>query len=431
MNGLCELHCHLYGCLQLDDLRWLAARRPPRWQIFQDSFRRSYGATPPGAELFADQPQSRALLERTALFREPGNFQRFQTCFDLVIAVAHTDAEELQQIAARVVGRQQEAFVEYRMLFSPREDSVSFQEKVFALAEGLASASAPGREARLLVSLPRDPEMRQLRYQDLRRLLQQNVHLAATITGIDFCHVEEGHPPQEAAPFLAEVLLDNQRQPQQALALLYHVGESFQDKSVESATRWCLEAAWSGAHRLGHCVALGAAPELYLGSVRKESARERAAQIAFELCHQESLSAAGYSLDVRALQQERQQLSSAEAPELVETHYDSERVNRLRLFQDWAMAQMAQSAAIIESCPTSNLRIAGLGDARHHPLPRFLAAGIKTCLGADDPGILDCSLADEFALVARWPRIAWAQLQRMKELAWDSRSECLVRDVAV
>lgn len=50
---------------------------------------------------------------------------------------------------------------------------------------------------------------------------------------------------------------------------------------------------------------------------------------------------------------------------------------------------------MIESCPTSNLRIGGVPDPTAHPIHRFLASGVNLAICADDPGIFDTSLAQE------------------------------------
>ncbi|VAW30375.1 hypothetical protein MNBD_CHLOROFLEXI01-3042, partial [hydrothermal vent metagenome] len=56
---------------------------------------------------------------------------------------------------------------------------------------------------------------------------------------------------------------------------------------------------------------------------------------------------------------------------------------------------------VIECCPTSNLRIGGVPDAKHHPIHRFLASSVNLCLCTDDPGTLDITLASEIEWVLR------------------------------
>ena len=58
-----------------------------------------------------------------------------------------------------------------------------------------------------------------------------------SLTGIDFCFLEEGFPPKDKAELFRAVQTFNDEHPERALAILYHVGESFADKSLESAVR--------------------------------------------------------------------------------------------------------------------------------------------------------------------------------------------------
>lgn len=419
-----ELHSHLYGCLVADDLAWLAGRKPPRWPIFTESYRAAYGRDPDIDDLFT--PAARQRLEAYYYFTAPGDFRKFQAGFDLIIAVAHTDPEELAAVALRVGEREIADHAEYRMLFSPRESSTSFREKVIACAEGLADASVrAGKTLRLAVSLPREARACEARYEDTLACLDASAKVRETIVAIDFCHVEEGSPPRAKREFFAAVHANNRRNPERALAVLYHVGESFQDKSVESAARWVVESAEAGAHRLGHCVALGAPVEFFRGTTRYEIAAERRDQLAFELDRRAELSACGYEVDADACSRELVELRDADDRAPVATHYDAGRLERLRVFQDWCMEQVRASGAIVESCPTSNLRIAGLGAPEFHPLPRFLRAGLAVTLGADDPGILKTDLRKEYELAASWPGVSGADVERMQATAARAASEQL------
>lgn len=431
-NQLCELHSHLYGCLKVEDLEFLADRRPPRAEIFTESFRRTHGSTPPDiSALFAGTSESRRLLEQHYYFLEPAEFPFFQTCFDLIITVSHTDPEELALVSRRVAAAEDADYAEYRVLFPPRDSHSLFQEKVHALCEGLREAAREtGRTLRLIPSLWRDQSLCDQHYDLLRSLMREHDVIREYTTGIDFCHVEEGHPPSEKREFFARVLKDNREDPRHALAILYHVGESFADKSVESAARWVLEAAEAGAHRLGHAISLGVNPELFQGNergVRHEIVSERLDQIAFELRHRESLRDAGYHVEPDALTAESSRLSELDAPEkqTISVVYDAERREQLRRFQDWAMRGVQKQNAVIEVCPTSNLRIARLAHDRNHPLARFLAAGLPVVIGADDPGILKTGLREELALVTEWGGVGSSGVKRMLETARNSRSEIL------
>ena len=428
--NLCELHSHLYGCLTVADLEFLAARRPPRSEIFEQSYQRTYGKPGPDvAALFAGTPESRRLLESYYYFLEPAEFPFFQNCFDLIITVSHTDPEELVLVSRRVAAEQVADYAEYRVLFPPRDSIALFREKVHAVCEGLRAAERDsGRTLRLAPSLWRDPNVCDMFYDELRSLMREQSIVRKYTTGIDFCHAEEGHPPKAKRDFFARVLADNRREPEHALVILYHVGESFADKSVESAARWVLESARAGAHRLGHAIALGVNPELYSGperGVRQETVSERRDQIAFELEHRESLIDAGYDVNADHLSREQRDLRERDAAEFVPVVYDDARRESLRRFQDWAMREVRETGAVIESCPTSNLRIARLEDFRNHPLARFIAADLPVVIGADDPGILRTNLRDELALIEQWPGVGRAGVERVLHVARASRSELL------
>ncbi len=425
---LYELHSHLYGCLTAEDLEFLAARKPPRWKIFLDSYQKTYGRRPDIERLFQQTAESKQLLEEYYYYMEAGNFARFQTGFDLIITVAHTDAEELELVTRRVLNHDDADYAEYRMIFPVRDSVDTFAEKVHACCEGLQAA---GRESakigRLAVSLWRDETIGRPFYDKLRELMNAQSLVREVVTAVDFCHVEEGHPPKHKRAFFEEVLRENRERPEQALAILYHVGESFTDKSVESAARWVVEAAEAGAHRLGHCIALGIDPEYYSAKPRRtELVSERLDQITFELRHRDDLIAAGYDVDADALSYEARKLNNLTQDDAIPVDYGTPaRREQLRRFQDYCMSRVRATGAIIESCPTSNLRIAALGDPRFHPLARFLKNGLPVVIGADDPGILRTSLRRELALVRDWPGVSEDDVSAMIERAAGATSEIL------
>ena len=140
-------------------------------------------------------------------------------------------------------------------------------------------------------SLPRSSPLPA--YGLLRRLMADRSELAEVVAGVDFCHVEEGFPPKSVRGLFRRLQADNDADPQAALEVLYHVGEIYFDKSLESAVRWCHEAAELGSRRLGHCIALGLDPEASMqrrgGSHLRESVAERLDQIAYDLRHRRAL----------------------------------------------------------------------------------------------------------------------------------------------
>ena len=147
------------------------------------------------------------------------------------------------------------------------------------------------------------------------------------VTGVDFCNVEDGFPPKHKREFFAAVHDWNDRHPERALAILYHVGESFTDKSLESAVRWVHEAAEFGAHRLGHAIALGIDPAVYGAHERHESVEERLDQIDYDLARADELRRCGVRIDERALRRERDLLRMRKPDETVTHRYDTTRAN--------------------------------------------------------------------------------------------------------
>ena len=93
----------------------------------------------------------------------------------------------------------------------------------------------------------------------------------------------------------------NDHNPQRALVVLCHVGESFTDKSLESAVRWVHEASDLGAHRLGHAIALGIDPGSLETSTRPESVADRRDQLRYDLRHAAGLRKYGVSVTQAAI----------------------------------------------------------------------------------------------------------------------------------
>ena len=162
-------------------------------------------------------------------------------------------------------------------------------------------------QGRLSLSIPRTDDG-EIWYAWLREAMKKNDVIAKMVTSIDFCFIEEGFPPKDKQIFFQEVLNDNQENPGQALAILYHVAESFQDKSLESAIRWVHEAAEMGAHRLGHAIALGLPPRCYLEKTVSESVEERLDQIDYDLAHRHKLKLFDVQIDENGLLKEKQEL---------------------------------------------------------------------------------------------------------------------------
>jgi hypothetical protein len=65
-----------------------------------------------------------------------------------------------------------------------------------------------------------------------------------------------------------------------------------------------------------------------------------------------------------------------------------------------------RDSAIVESCPTSNLVLGGIGSYEEHPLWSFAELGFKVTVSSDDPVIFGSSIVDEFERLAPYDRAA-------------------------
>lgn len=403
---LIELHTHLYGSLAIEDLYWLANRNRESSNIFYDSYRQLYGKPPAIELLFKRGKDSRRLLEEYYYFTRPADFNSFQVCFNLIISISSTEPEELYEIVSRVFRAHPVDYGEYRMMFPSRLSGSQYKERVIALAEGMAQTeqNQPTGKPRAVISLERNNDKSIEQYDLIREAMSESKTAAKYIVAVDFCSTEDRFPPSDKEKLFAEILENNRKIPERALAILYHVGETCGEKTPESTIRWIVEAAGYGVHRLGHALVLGMNPSLFSGVVKTEKRSERLAQIDFELEHQADLSLYDYEINANELYKEKKELENI-SPEIIQIYYDERRIRNLYHLQEWGMEQIKKVAVIIEVCPTSNIRIAGLKSAKNHPLLRFLKKGIPTIIGTDDPGILKTTLPGEYDLIKSWEGI--------------------------
>lgn len=452
---LCELHLHLYGCLPADALlaQLLANKHHVDLAPYERAYEEAFGTPTPLREILdrchAGDPASPERFRSLFVFGEEdaGNFARFQAKFDLIIASSAFSfadrigeqlgrpaeavmSEEIEAVTAAICRDQASkgiAYAEQRLLLETPEQ---WSWALHAVRRGAATAGS-GFTMRLAASLPRRDPWPQWERVSALALAPGG----ETLTGVDFCFIEEGHPPKDKAAFFAAVKEHNNRHPHRSLAILYHVGESFTDKSLESAVRWVQEAAELGANRLGHAIALGIDPRAFLRPgirgttgglhTRGEPACERIDQLRYDLRHADGLASFGVIIDRPATAAEIERLSRGLPSEIVQHIYDEPRLDELRRRQDYAMQQVKKTGAVIEVCPTSNRRIGGIGDAQHHPVHRFLAAGLRVVVASDDPGIFGTTLREELDWVARNARLTAEEHSELLWNAWEYRSEIL------
>ena len=442
-----ETHLHLYGTIRpAPFLRWVRDREVD-WGYYEHTYEQAFGATPPVREIVsrhrAGDPAASSEFADLFVFGDAdgGSFERFQAKFNLLISGSeivrlhgYDDPvppllREMEYFIRAMLEDQRRSdigYTEQRLLLGnlfPRESTLRMLEGMLGLYRREARK---GLVPRLAIGCDR---------KDPWPLWEIAKELALGpegefVTGVDFCNVEEGFPPKDKATFFKTVHAFNHQNPERALAILYHVGESFGDKSLESAVRWVQEAAELGAHRLGHAIALGVDPECYGEHSRSESVAERLDQIAYDLAHGEALERRGIRVDRTALDRERRELEGRRPDERVEHSYDRDRLAEVRCRQDYAMERVRATDAVVEVCPTSNRRIGGITEPRHHPVHRFLEKEVPFVVGTDDPGIFDTTPADEIAWVVEHAKLDGEAFRVLARRAWACRSEVITGRIA-
>ena len=408
----CELHVHIGGCLYAEDILELGREvyHEVDWDLFVDTYELAFAKRPDPIALFQDalSDDAAALARLRDHFvvgaADGGDFARFQAKFNLAICLWRYWQQTLQreeEITRRIVERHRSEgldYVEYRSMYmQDSADPEGFINFHRLNARVIREASGGDFEARYIISLPRRAPLEG--YDLVQRLLSASPELISTIVGLDFCFFEEGHPPRAMQPFLERLQEDNQQHPARALEVVYHVGEVYFDKSLESAIRWCHEIAAMGVPRLGHAIALGLDPGVAIErrpqAHESEPVGERLDQIAYDLRHTDALARGGIEVDKTALQREREELQQYPPEARVERPYTAARLAAVRRRQDFVLEHLQELGTVIESCPTSNLRIGAVPHPSSHPLHRFLNSGVNLAISADDPGIFDAPLATE------------------------------------
>ncbi|MCX6110027.1 MAG: hypothetical protein NTZ90_10555 [Proteobacteria bacterium] len=418
-----ELHIHLYGCLSAMDVWTLGRDRyrkmSARLDWYASEYAAAYGRTPE-YRLYWEQDHGFELLKNDFLFTNHGSFAQFQACFNLMIALFPAvpgDTTILEHVlkAQRAQGLR---YGEYRCFTPPYLTSEQVTTFVGAAADAAARIdqdSGGQFKPRLAFSISRDVAHGQRQHLAIRAALKDQAERQRVVTGLDFCGVEAGHPPGPMAPLFSAILTANQEHPASALAILYHVGESFDDMSVMSAMRWVWQAHRLGAHRLGHATALGLDLAALAGTTHvRESVAERLDHLAWLEVQASWLAERGHRIDLQEIKAERTHLASLPADAVTQVNYDETAIAGAKSLQNSLLQDLAAAGAIVESCPTSNLRIGRIADPLHHPLIRFVASGLTTVVSSDDPGIFAIDLEHEERVCRSELKLSDAALQRLQ-----------------
>lgn len=83
------------------------------------------------------------------------------------------------------------------------------------------------------------------------------------------------------------------------------------------------------------------------------------------------------------------------------------------LLDDASVLELVLARGVtIEACPTSNVHTGIFRDVNEHPLPRWLARGVRACICADNTLLSDVSTAQEHERAARMPGMSAELLAR-------------------
>ncbi len=401
-----DLHNHLYGSITAKKLFEIGLNNTnPRWNLFTNLYSKIHGKEFKTESFFEDY-RDLERFKNLYFFNKPAPFIEFQSKFNLIIALSKFDEEEIRGVARDIVtehAKQEVAFAEYRLMYAPNALREVYESKTIAACEGLRLGEELSQnriQARLAMSLHRDGNYLE-QYNWLKQIMNENDLVRKYLAGIDFCYIEEGFPPKEKKSFFEKVLVDNQENPHTAVSILYHVGESFADKTPKSAARWVGESALYGAHRLGHAIALGINPESFADKTISEKVSERLDQLEFEIQYYEKLKSFGTTADYAKLTHEIDLLKGKDKDSQISFVMNKQYIDELYTLQEFLIYLVREETkSVIECCPTSNLYIGMLPNMKEHPIHRFVNRNLRVTIGSDDPGIFDTTLKTEYELVA-------------------------------
>ncbi len=405
----CELHVHMLGTFYAEDLLEMGKDiyQDIDWKQFNfiENYKKAYGVHPDPIPRFHDAiTNGSAGIERFKQFyvygnkEDIGNFDKWEAKYSFFLCIwSHwRGMGRTGDLIQRILQRDHDNgldYVEYRC----RCSGEGFEYWHTLIDAKFKQVLNLGLTARYILSLPRAEPMED--YLCLQRLFDKFPEYIPIFVGLDFAGSEEGSPPKMQREFFNTVRLDNQHKPDRALDIVYHVGESFYDKSLESAIRWCHEVVEMGANRIAHAIALGLDPAVAIErrpqGHHEELVSERIDQITYDLQYAKSLSKYGVEIDEKALLEERATLESVDPDNVVGRSYDDGRLDEIRKRQQFVLDCLAEIGTVIECCPTSNLRIGGVPDASYHPLHQFLDSQVNLAIFSDDPGNFDSPLSAE------------------------------------
>lgn len=403
-----DLHVHLWGCYYPEDLFEMArdSYNDIDWNRFDflDRYEEVFGVRPDPVQIFEEAKQTGSFdkIMQIAVLKpeDAGDFDRFdvKTFFAIAITGYFIDEGRHEEILDPLLKRHKAEgieYIEYRYSFGGN----GFEDWHIRVHEHFRKYAGAGFSPKGIVRLY-DKGLES--YIRLKNLIETRPDILNTIVGVDFSGRETA--PKHLKSFFDELHADNFANPEESLDAVIHVGEVFFDKSLESAIRWCHEAAELGAKRLGHCIALGISPEVAIRrrplAHARETIEERIDQLHYDLTHNGDLRRYGLDLDEYEILEELGELNKRQPDEIVTNVYDEKRLQEIRLRQDFVLEKLKELGTVIEICPTSNIMIGGIPGIVHHPFRKFLDSGVNMVICSDDPGVFNSPLAAEIKVIA-------------------------------
>jgi adenosine deaminase len=387
-----DLHRHFYGSVRTADLyAWCiqssgegpASSR--RWMMPLSDFARRAQMTdsdPPG---FATFEGIYAFVESVSRFAtEPRGIE------DLPLI-----AEEIRYLVDKLAADQAReglAHTETRMHLPTRYGEAFNLGLARAVLGRMASHNSLDHRMELVLTLPRAAPLEQWRVVEDLALGP----LGELLVGLDLAGNEAVGTEAQLLALAREIRAFNAKNPHRALALLVHAGEQTHSRPPVSAIRAVHRACQAGADRIGHALALALPPSALMRATDpwRETVSQRLSQIDYELEFHDALAHEGVRVNAEAFAQERSRLMAMPSHATLLTHARPD-PDELRARQRVAQRAVRTSGTVIECCPTSNLRIAGIDSLKDHPIHAFLSAGLTVVVATDNPGLLDTTLEGE------------------------------------
>lgn len=409
-----DLHVHLHGCLSAEDL-WhqgkdIYKNQDKLLHWYAEEYQKAWGRLPDYRQYW-ESTNGIELLKNDYIFAEANNFARFQACFNLIVALCpmSPNSFKVEERIIRKVAKQGLEYFQARTLIPIRFNNKEVELFLCELCKKVQELNSElPMQTSLVFCLFRENSLAQKQYQQLRDFIKAYPDLGSNISGIDFAFNEEGAPPKEKVSLFKKFHQDNQTL--QKLEILYHVGESFTDKSLNSAIRWVWEANALGATRLGHAIALGVDPKNYAGRRIQELKTERLDTINWLINHHGRLKEHGYHSNLKDLRKEIPFINKWEA-DTIPVEADKTSIEDSRALQVAVAGVLKEEKAFIETCPTSNLRIGQITQPIFHPLKFFHEQGLNYTVCTDDPGIFNIDWTTEYEFSQQISKLAESKLK--------------------